>query len=61
MKDALAIVITVALIIGFFALIAWIVSVCVSYVFGIDFGLLKAAAAIILGGIAGGVLFGGRR
>lgn len=33
---------------GIYALIAWGVSVLVSYVFGIDFGFWKSAASLIL-------------
>lgn len=47
-----------SIVLGFYALIAWGVSVLVSFVFGIDFGFWKAAASLILLSIAGSLVFG---
>lgn len=61
MKNAAIIIgwlLGIAIAIGFYALIAWGVSVMVSYVFEIDFGFWKAAASLFLLSIAGSLTFG---
>lgn len=49
----------VVIALGICAFIAWVVAVLVTYLFGIDFGFWKAAAALILLSIVGS-FFSGR-
>ena len=58
MEKALGFVLAAAIVLGVNALFIWGVSVLVSYLFGIDFGFWKTAAALILLSIVGSLTFG---
>lgn len=55
---AAAVIVGCAIAFGIFALIAWIFSALISYVFGIDFGFWKGAATLVLLSIVGGYFRG---
>lgn len=55
----IAYIVGAALAIGIYALVAWGVSVLVTFLFGLDgFGFWHAVAAMLLASIFGGLFFG---
>lgn len=58
MKKAIASIIAALILIGFYALLAWGASILIEYVFEIEFGFWKTAAAWALLAIVGATLRG---
>ncbi|SDW24041.1 hypothetical protein [Paenibacillus sp. PDC88] len=54
MKNALTALLYLVLYAGFFAAVSYVLSLLITFVFEVDFGLIKAAALIVIVSILGG-------
>ncbi|MCM3784361.1 hypothetical protein M3231_15360 [Neobacillus mesonae] len=56
MKTALTALLYLVLYAGFFAAVSYVLSLLITFVFEVDFGLIKAAALIVIVSILGGAV-----
>lgn len=55
LKSAGILAVDFVLALGIFVLLSWVASIAVSYIFDIEFGIMKGAALLVLSSIVGAI------